>query len=220
MAAGAGGPVARTGRAHSCALADTADFAELPGRSRAALALRGWRGRSRIHIVGVAAILRRLQPGAPLFGGKILYLPVRDTWAGLARTAARRRRRYGGTEHDPRCLGCPHRSLQRIARGVAAHRARDAEDRDELHRRVNIMTFTHLDATLHPTMVDVGDKATTKRSATAEARVWFPPAAAAALRDSGLRSPKGPVFDTAIVAGVMGAKRTHELIPFCHALAL
>jgi cyclic pyranopterin phosphate synthase len=82
------------------------------------------------------------------------------------------------------------------------------------------MTFTHLDAKMHPTMVDVGDKATTKRSATAEARVRFPAAAAAALRDSGLRSPKGPVFDTAIVAGVMGAKRTHELIPFCHALAL
>jgi cyclic pyranopterin phosphate synthase len=42
----------------------------------------------------------------------------------------------------------------------------------------------------------------------------------AALRESGLRSPKGPVFDTAIVAGVMGAKRTHELIPFCHPLGL
>jgi cyclic pyranopterin phosphate synthase len=82
------------------------------------------------------------------------------------------------------------------------------------------MTFTHLDAKLHPTMVDVGDKPTTKRSATAEARVRFPAAAAAALRDSGLRSPKGPVFDTAIVAGVMGAKRTHDLIPFCHPLGL
>ena len=82
------------------------------------------------------------------------------------------------------------------------------------------MTFTHLDAKLHPTMVDVGDKPATKRSATAEARVRFPAAAAAALRDSGLRSPKGPVFDTAIVAGVMGAKRTHDLIPFCHPLGL
>jgi cyclic pyranopterin phosphate synthase len=82
------------------------------------------------------------------------------------------------------------------------------------------MTFTHLDANLHPTMVDVGDKAVTKRSATAEARVRFPAAAAAALRDNGLRSPKGPVFDTAIVAGVMGAKRTHDLIPFCHPLSL
>jgi cyclic pyranopterin monophosphate synthase len=82
------------------------------------------------------------------------------------------------------------------------------------------MTFTHLDANLTPTMVDVGDKPSTKRTATAEARVQFPAAVAAALRESGLRSPKGPVFDTAIVAGVMGAKRTHELIPFCHPLGL
>src|SRR5580658_10219996 len=82
------------------------------------------------------------------------------------------------------------------------------------------MTFTHLDADKHPTMFDVSDKASTKRTATAEARVRFPAAVAAALRDSGMRSPKGPVFDTAIVAGVMGAKRTHELIPFCHPLGL
>src|SRR6202167_4078014 len=82
------------------------------------------------------------------------------------------------------------------------------------------MTFTHLDADKHPTMVDVSDKAATKRTATAEARVRFPPAVAAALRESDMRSPKGPVFDTAIVAGVMGAKRTHELIPFCHPLGL
>jgi cyclic pyranopterin phosphate synthase len=77
-----------------------------------------------------------------------------------------------------------------------------------------------LDADQHPAMVDVSDKTATKRSATAEARVRFPPNVAAALRASGLRSPKGPVFDTAIVAGVMGAKRTHELIPFCHPLGL
>ncbi len=94
------------------------------------------------------------------------------------------------------------------------------EDRDVLHRRLMVMTFTHLDADQRPTMVDVGDKAATRRTATAEARVRFPAAVAAALRDSGLRSPKGPVFDTAIVAGVMGAKRTHELIPFCHPLGL
>jgi cyclic pyranopterin monophosphate synthase len=82
------------------------------------------------------------------------------------------------------------------------------------------MTFTHLDADQRPTMVDVSGKTATKRSATAEARVRFPAAVAAALRDSGLRSPKGPVFDTAIVAGVLGAKRTHELIPFCHPLGI
>src|SRR5271170_4231884 len=82
------------------------------------------------------------------------------------------------------------------------------------------MTFTHLDADQHPTMVDVSDKTATKRSAIAEARVQFPAAVAAALRANDLRSAKGPVFDTAIVAGVMGAKRTHELIPFCHPLGL
>ena len=82
------------------------------------------------------------------------------------------------------------------------------------------MTFTHLDADQHPSMVDVSDKAATKRTATAEARVHFPSEVAAALRANGLRSAKGPVFDTAIVAGVMGAKRTHELIPFCHPLGL
>jgi cyclic pyranopterin phosphate synthase len=82
------------------------------------------------------------------------------------------------------------------------------------------MTFTHLDSDQRPAMVDVSDKTATKRSATAEARVIFPAAVAAALRDHGLRSPKGPVFDTAIVAGVLGAKRTHELIPFCHPLGI
>jgi cyclic pyranopterin phosphate synthase len=80
--------------------------------------------------------------------------------------------------------------------------------------------FTHLDSSLKPAMVDVGDKTATRRTATAEALVRFPAAVAEALRDSGLRSPKGPVFDTAIVAGVMGAKRTHELIPFCHPLGI
>jgi cyclic pyranopterin phosphate synthase len=82
------------------------------------------------------------------------------------------------------------------------------------------MTFSHLDGDQRPTMVDVSDKSATRRTAVAEARVRFPPAVAAALRDSGLRSPKGPVFDTAIIAGVMGAKKTHELIPFCHPLGL
>lgn len=82
------------------------------------------------------------------------------------------------------------------------------------------MSFSHLDADDRPTMVDVSDKSATKRTALAEARVHFPAAVAAALRDSGLRSSKGPIFDTAIVAGVMGAKRTHELIPFCHPLGI
>ena len=44
----------------------------------------------------------------------------------------------------------------------------------------------------------------------------FPASVAAVLRESGFSTSKGPVFHTAIVAGVMAAKRTHELIPFCH----
>jgi cyclic pyranopterin phosphate synthase len=48
----------------------------------------------------------------------------------------------------------------------------------------------------------------------------MPRAVARALRTSGHRTRKGPVFDTAIIAGVMAAKRTHELIPFCHPLGL
>jgi cyclic pyranopterin monophosphate synthase len=80
--------------------------------------------------------------------------------------------------------------------------------------------LTHLDARNRPTMVDVGSKEVTHRVATAEAQVLLPANVAAALRKSGHRTKKGPVFDTAIVAGVMAAKRTHELVPFCHPLPL
>jgi cyclic pyranopterin phosphate synthase len=79
--------------------------------------------------------------------------------------------------------------------------------------------LTHVDPTNRPTMVDVGDKAVTRRTASARAVVVFPPEI---LPNTGavLRTKKGPVFDTAIVAGVMAAKRTHELIPFCHPIPL
>jgi cyclic pyranopterin phosphate synthase len=80
--------------------------------------------------------------------------------------------------------------------------------------------LTHLDARHHPAMVDVGAKQVTHRMAAAEARLRLPAGVARALRASGHRTKKGPVFDTAILAGVMAAKRAHELIPFCHPLAL
>ncbi|HET7161541.1 MAG TPA: cyclic pyranopterin monophosphate synthase MoaC [Rhodanobacteraceae bacterium] len=80
--------------------------------------------------------------------------------------------------------------------------------------------LTHLDSSNRPRMVDVGAKAATARTAVAEAVVHFPKAVADALRDGGMHSKKGPVIDTAIVAGTMAAKRTHELIPFCHPLAI
>jgi cyclic pyranopterin phosphate synthase len=69
-------------------------------------------------------------------------------------------------------------------------------------------------------MVDVGAKTATFREASAEATVKLPAAVARALAKAGHRTRKGPVFDTAIVAGVMAAKRTHEIIPFCHPLPL
>lgn len=80
--------------------------------------------------------------------------------------------------------------------------------------------LSHLDARNRPAMVDVGGKEVTRREAVAEARVRLPRAVARALRSSGHRTGKGPVFDTAILAGVMAAKRTHELIPFCHPLGV
>lgn len=69
-------------------------------------------------------------------------------------------------------------------------------------------------------MVNVGAKAVTHRIAEARARVRLPASVARALRRAGHRTKKGPVFDTAILAGVMAAKRTSELIPFCHPLPL
>jgi cyclic pyranopterin phosphate synthase len=69
-------------------------------------------------------------------------------------------------------------------------------------------------------MVDVGAKPITARVALAQADMRLPRAVALALAKTGHRTRKGPVFDTAIIAGVMAAKRTHELLPFCHPLAL
>ncbi len=69
-------------------------------------------------------------------------------------------------------------------------------------------------------MVDVGEKSVTKRIATAETRVRFPVHLASALREQNFTTSKGPVFHTAIIAGTQAAKRTHELIPFCHPLGI
>jgi cyclic pyranopterin monophosphate synthase len=81
-------------------------------------------------------------------------------------------------------------------------------------------TLSHVDPDGHPTMVDVSHKSATLRTAVAQATVVLPASAAAALAGRGFHTEKGPVFATAIVAGVMAAKRTHELIPFCHPLGI
>lgn len=69
-------------------------------------------------------------------------------------------------------------------------------------------------------MVDVSDKQTTQRSATAQAIVRFPKSVFADLLNNSGKTAKGSIIDTAIIAGVMAAKKTHELIPFCHPLGL
>ncbi len=80
--------------------------------------------------------------------------------------------------------------------------------------------ITHIDPAGHPAMVDVSGKAITARQATAECRVRFPVAVAIELRANGLQGKKGGIVDTAIIAGTMALKRTHELIPFCHPLPI
>ncbi len=81
--------------------------------------------------------------------------------------------------------------------------------------------LTHIDANGNPTMVDVGSKAITERLAIAEARLRFPAEVASTLlKAEELHTKKGPVFQTAIIAGIMGSKKTSELIPMCHPLSI
>ncbi|MFN6088050.1 MAG: cyclic pyranopterin monophosphate synthase MoaC [Cyclobacteriaceae bacterium] len=80
--------------------------------------------------------------------------------------------------------------------------------------------FTHIHASGNPQMVDVSVKKVTQRVAKAQAVVFLGEEIMSQLQDDELITKKGPVFQTAIIAGVMGAKRTAELIPFCHPLGL
>jgi cyclic pyranopterin phosphate synthase len=78
--------------------------------------------------------------------------------------------------------------------------------------------LTHLDSQGLPRMVDVSAKTETLREAEAQAVLWVGPEVMSAIRDG--RTPKGNIFETARIAGVMGAKRTSDLIPLCHPLNL
>ena len=78
--------------------------------------------------------------------------------------------------------------------------------------------FTHLDEAGAARMVDVGDKAVTARTATATGRVDLSPEVVALLRGQGV--PKGDALAVARIAGIMGAKRTPDLVPLCHPIAL
>ena len=85
---------------------------------------------------------------------------------------------------------------------------------------LSTQTFSHLDSTGKATMVDVSEKAVTKRTATARSIVHLPAEVLAQLADGDLQTKKGSVFQTAIIAGIMAAKKTGDLIPLCHPLGL
>jgi len=80
--------------------------------------------------------------------------------------------------------------------------------------------LSHVNAQGQPAMVNVGDKPVTRRTAHAVAVVSLPAELAALLQDGDIATKKGPVFQTAILAGVMGAKQASSLIPLCHPLPL
>lgn len=92
-----------------------------------------------------------------------------------------------------------------------------------------LSTFSHITPDgSSPTMVDVGHKKVTRRTATARTTIRLPPAVLRELRRTDSNSddtlhlvgPKGPIGTTAIIAGVLGAKQTSSLIPFCHPLPI
>ncbi|MCB0562090.1 MAG: cyclic pyranopterin monophosphate synthase MoaC [Lewinellaceae bacterium] len=80
--------------------------------------------------------------------------------------------------------------------------------------------FTHLDSAGNPSMVDVGAKSVTQRMARARAIVILGDEIMDELEHEEIHTKKGPVFQTAILAGIMASKKTGELIPLCHPLGL
>ncbi len=80
--------------------------------------------------------------------------------------------------------------------------------------------FTHLDKNNNPVMVDVGGKKITERTAQAQSIIRLPKEVLALLDNGEIVTKKGPIFQTAIIAGIMGAKKTSDLIPLCHQLSL
>ncbi|MFK7806475.1 MAG: cyclic pyranopterin monophosphate synthase MoaC [Saprospiraceae bacterium] len=81
--------------------------------------------------------------------------------------------------------------------------------------------FTHLNEKGQPSMVDVGQKQATRRTATARSTIVMDLAIIEKLEaDQFINPKKGPVFHTAILAGIMAAKKTSELIPLCHPVGM
>jgi cyclic pyranopterin monophosphate synthase len=80
--------------------------------------------------------------------------------------------------------------------------------------------LSHVGPSGDPSMVDVSDKKVTRRTARARAVVHLGKSIIKVIRKKDLKTKKGPVFQTAILAGIQGAKKTSDLIPLCHPLGL
>ena len=81
-------------------------------------------------------------------------------------------------------------------------------------------SFSHVDSRGNPTMVDVGGKLVTQRRAVAKSVMVLNKEIMEHLSSDEIHTKKGPVFQTAITAGIMAVKRTSELIPLCHPLPI
>lgn len=80
--------------------------------------------------------------------------------------------------------------------------------------------FSHIDKKGDPSMVDVGEKPISKRIAVAQSTVTLPSRVIDIISNDEIHTKKGPVFQSAILAGIMGAKKTSDLIPLCHPLPI
>jgi len=81
-------------------------------------------------------------------------------------------------------------------------------------------TFTHLNNKNQPKMVNVGNKKVTQRKAIAKAEIYLGEKIISLFNHQELNTKKGPVFQTAIIAGIQAVKKTSELIPMCHPLII
>lgn len=82
------------------------------------------------------------------------------------------------------------------------------------------MSFSHLNPDGNPKMVNVSDKKVTKRTAIARGMMFLGREVVSHFSNDELMTKKGPVFQTAIIAGIQGVKKTSELIPMCHPLLI
>ena len=80
--------------------------------------------------------------------------------------------------------------------------------------------FSHLNENNNPKMVNVSDKKITKRTAIAKATMFLGEEIISYFNNDELITKKGPVFQTAIIAGIQGVKKTSEIIPMCHPLLI